>query len=138
MNDTDGIGSNQSGNPQLADLIAARFSRRKALSGGLATAAAGFLGGCADGTLNESVATANSALHGKKLLGFAEVPPSSDDTVRVPDGYTWDVPIPWGTPLFPNSPPFAEDASNGAADQELQVGFNHDGMHYFPIGSGRS
>jgi secreted PhoX family phosphatase len=60
------------------------------------------------------------------------VPPSTDDTLVVPPGYTAQVMIPWGTPLF-EGVAFAEDASNSAADQELQVGFNHDGMHYFPL-----
>jgi secreted PhoX family phosphatase len=73
----------------------------------------------------------------KRLLGFEEVPPSTEDIITVPCGYTWDVLIPWGTPLFRRSPEFAEDASNTSADQALQVGFNHDGMHYFPLGRGR-
>lgn len=61
---------------------------------------------------------------------------SSDDTVHVPDGYTWDALIPWGTPLFTYSSPWVPDASNSAADQAGQVGFNHDGMHFFPLGNG--
>ena len=39
---------------------------------------------------------------------------SSDDTVRVPDGYTASVLVPWGTPLF-NGVTWQEDASNTAA-----------------------
>ena len=38
----------------------------------------------------------------------------------------------WGTPLLPGAVPFKEDASNTAAEQARQVGFNHDGTHYFP------
>jgi secreted PhoX family phosphatase len=141
MNDTDDIGSNQSGNPHLAEMIAERFNRRDALSGGLAAAAVGFLGGCADVRGVDEVATSQSALHDKvgakrKLLGFAEVPPSTEDVVVVPEGYAWEVLIPWGSPLFHKSPAFAEDASNTAADQQMQVGFNHDGMHYYPLGLG--
>jgi uncharacterized protein len=145
MNDTDDIGSNQSGNPHLADMIAARLSRRNVLSGGLAAAAVGFLGGgCADGGSAEpdsdTVSSGETALSFKPkkrpLLGFEEVQPSTEDTVVVPPGYTYDILIPWGTPLFANSPAFAEDASNTAADQALQVGFNHDGKHYFPLGFG--
>ena len=40
---------------------------------------------------------------------------------------------PWGTPLLPGAVPFKEDASNTAAEQARQVGFNHDGTHYFPL-----
>jgi uncharacterized protein len=145
MNDTDDIGSNQSGNPHLVEIIASRLTRRNMLSGGIAAAAVGFLGGgCAYGEGapdDEGAGTSGSSLHfkpkpWKPLLGFQEVPPSTEDTVVVPEGYTYEILIPWGTPLFRNSPPFAEDASNTAADQALQVGFNHDGKHYFPLGFG--
>ncbi|HEY6561790.1 MAG TPA: PhoX family phosphatase [Polyangiaceae bacterium] len=143
MHDTDDIGSNHSGNPHLSDLIEARLSRRNVLSGGIAAAAVSFLGGCGGNVeQTESLQANESSLHWKPrppkrtLLGFEEVPPSTEDTIVVPPGYTWDVLIPWGTPLFADSPAFAEDASNSAADQEKQVGFNHDGKHYFPLGFG--
>jgi secreted PhoX family phosphatase len=136
MNDTDDIGSNNSGNPQLIELITERLGRRDVLSGGLATAAVGFLAGCGDAE-TEGVATWEDELHRRRpLLGFEEVAPSSEDTIVVPPGYISEVLIPWGTPLFRNSPAFAEDASNTAADQALQVGFNHDGLHFFPLGHG--
>jgi uncharacterized protein len=136
MNDTDDIGSNLSANPHLLDLIATRLGRREAMSGGVAVAAVGFLGGCAT-EIGEPV-VAEQAGARRALLGFEEVPASSEDAVVVPPGYSWEVLVPWGTPLFDHSPAFAEDGSNSAADQALQVGFNHDGMHYFPLGHGSS
>jgi secreted PhoX family phosphatase len=136
MNDTDDIGSNPSCNPHLADLITARLGRREAMSGGLAAAAVGFLG-CSVET-GEPVASSANALGRRRLLGFEEVPASTEDTITVPPGYTWDVLIPWGTPLFRKSPAFAEDASNTAADQALQIGFNHDALHYYPLEEGRA
>src|SRR5688572_14375779 len=99
MKDTDDIGSNHSGNPHIADLIAERLKRRDVVSGGLAAAAVGFLGGCFDGG-DEIVGSTRSAHKKKNLLGFEEVPPSTEDTIVVPPGYTWDVLIPWGTGLF--------------------------------------
>ncbi len=51
----------------------------------------------------------------------------------MPPGYTYQVLAPWGTPLLPGAVPFRENASDTAAEQALQVGFNHDGMHYFPL-----
>ena len=39
----------------------------------------------------------------------------------------------WGDPLFAGAPAFKADASNGGADQARQIGYNHDGMHFFPI-----
>lgn len=145
LHDPDAVGSNASGNPHLQELIERRISRRRVLSGGLAVAAGGFLGG----SLFPADALAGHHAHqdshsqkdkehasgkGKKpKLRFKEVPPSSDDTFVVPQGYVTQVLAPWGTPLLPGAAPFAEDASNSAADQAKQVGFNHDGMHYFPL-----
>jgi uncharacterized protein len=141
MKDTDDIGSNSSANPHLADIIARRLERRNVLRGGLAAAAVGFLGGgCSDAAGEQSPITSENALGRKRpkgpLLGFDEVPASKEDTVVVPAGYSWGVLIPWGAALFASSPAFAEDASNTASDQELQVGFNHDGKHYFPLAKG--
>jgi secreted PhoX family phosphatase len=141
MNDTDDIGSNLSSNPHLADLIEVRLARRDALSGGLAAAAASFFtSACAldAGGAEEALSTEGQAHRRKKLLGFTEVPPGQEDTVVVPPGYTCQVFVPWGTALFARSAAFAEDASNTAADQALQVGFNHDALHYFPLGKGRN
>ena len=43
--DPDAIGSNPSDNPEFADILAARLTRRGVLGGGLGAAAIGFLGG---------------------------------------------------------------------------------------------
>jgi secreted PhoX family phosphatase len=128
MRDTDDIGSNHSGNPHIQDIIDARVSRRSFLGGTVAVAATGFLGGT---LFSPSDAQAGNGRHGE--LGFEEVPPSSADDLVVPPGYTWEVLAPWGTPLVAGAPAFAEDASNSAAEQALQVGFNHDALHYFPL-----
>ena len=135
MFDSDDIPSNPTDNPHLADMIGARMSRRGLLGGALAATIVGFV---AADSLAASVAAATGT--DKKapqpLLGFTGITASTEDTIRVPDGYTWDVLVPWGTPLF-DGVAWQEDASNSAADQALQVGFNHDGMHYFPLNNGR-
>ncbi len=128
MHDTDDIGSNDSGNPHLQDMIEARVRRRSFLQGTLAAAATGFIGG--------GIAASPAAASGNvptPRLQFTPIEPGTDDTVVVPDGYTWQVLAPWGTPLLAGAAAFAEDASNTAAEQARQVGFNHDGMHYFPF-----
>jgi len=130
MHDTDDIGSNDSGNPHLQEMIEARFERRTFLQGTLAVAATGFFGGAA---LAPGQALAEPGNVANSRLRFTPVEPSSDDAIRLPDGYTWQLLAPWGTPLLPSAPGFKEDASNTAAEQALQVGFNHDGMHYFPL-----
>lgn len=130
MQDTDDIGSNDSANPHIKDMIEARIKRRSFLGGSLAVAATGFFGGAAlaSSTVRNGVARGLAP-----RLGFAAVPPGTEDAVVVPEGYTWQVLAPWGTPLLPGAVPFAEDASNSAAEQARQVGFNHDGTHYFPL-----
>jgi hypothetical protein len=133
MHDTDDIGSNQSGNPHVQDMIEARIRRRSFLGGSLAVAATGFFGGAALLPTRADAHRGRGPGRGGVRLGFNEVPTSTDDTIHVPDGYTWQVLAPWGTPLLPGAPAFLEDASNSAADQALQVGFNHDGTHYFPL-----
>jgi uncharacterized protein len=130
ITDTDDIGSNPTHNPHIMELIEAQVSRRSVIGGGLAVAAGSVFGA----NLLAPNAEANGLPHTKKnKLGFTEVAVSSDDTFAVPEGYTTQILAPWGTPLLPGAPNFAEDASNTAADQALQVGFNHDGMHYFPL-----
>jgi len=121
----------------LADVLAARLGRRELVSGGMAAAAVEFLGGCA-AMPRTPIATGKALTPDPlpPLIGFEEVPPSSEDSVAVPRGYVAEVLIPWGTPLFAHSPPFAEDASNSASDQALQIGFNHDGQAYFPLEPG--
>ncbi len=128
-------GSNSSTNPWLADIVQKRPDRRAMLGGALGVVAAQFLGGS---LLSGRVRARPSAasLAASSLLGFTEIPQSVADTVVVPPGYTWDVLLPWGTPLFSSVAAFQTDASNTSTDQEGQVGFNHDGLHYFPLGTG--
>jgi uncharacterized protein len=132
LRDEDERGSNRSGNPHIQQMIDRRIGRRRFLGGTVAAAAAaGFLGG---GFAPPLGAQGNSVGRRPEMgLGFLEIPPSSDDAVIVPPGYTWQVLAPWGTPLLAGAPVFLEDASNTAADQALQVGFNHDALHYFPL-----
>jgi hypothetical protein len=139
MRDTDQIaalkhdehpdGSNRSGNPRFQDLIDARVTRRRFLGGTVAVAATSFLGGPSI----ERVLAHGPGHAPQPSLGFLEVPPSSDDTLVVPQGYVWHALAPWGTPLLPGAPAFHEDGGNTAEDQARQVGFNHDGLHYFPF-----
>ena len=148
MGDTDDIGSNLSNNPHLDDMIRDQVSRRQMIGGGLAAAAVGIFGRSifsatpAAAAARASVLGVSAALpaglagSAPKLLGFAAVATSTDDMVHVPEGYRVDAIIPWGTPLFDDSPFWKPDASNTAADQAKQVGFNHDGLHYFPFGQG--
>lgn len=128
--------SNHSTNPSFQDIVETRMARRSFLKGSLAAAVSGILGvgltGCnssdtAEPTPPVSVAPAPT------FLGFAALATNRADAVTVPAGYTAKPFLAWGTPITGTYPNFLEDATNTAQDQAMQMGMNHDGMHFFPI-----
>ncbi|MFB4195269.1 PhoX family protein [Streptomyces carpaticus] len=138
--DPDEVSSNPSGNRPFREVAARALSRRSVLAGG-AVAAAGFLvagGGTAPAAAAAPAAPAGTPGRGgsRPFLGFTPVPTSDADALTVPDGYETQVLIPWGTPIRPGGPAWRKDAANSAADQAEQIGMNHDGMHFFPLGRG--
>jgi secreted PhoX family phosphatase len=140
--DPDDTSSNPSGNRPFHDVLGVRLSRRDVVRGGTVVAAAGFLGLAGGAAAEAGPATAPatrdpSGQGSGPLLGFTAVAANQADTITVPDGYYWEVLIPWGTPIQPSGPVWKRDASNTAAEQELQVGMHHDANCYFPIGEGR-
>ena len=148
---SDDIASNPATDRHINEVIATRVSRRSVMGGGLAAAAA-FLAG---GKLFGGVATAapgNGTGNGRSgahagtdaLLGFSAIPLGFGDEVVVPAGYTATPFLPWGTPILgsypaykPGTPPLVPDG-NTADDQAQQMGSDHDGMHFFPLGRGPS
>jgi uncharacterized protein len=132
--------SNMSRNPSLSEIVETRVSRRAMLGGALGAAALTFFGGPANRLFGPASAEARPGwgpdpFPGRRrrpLLGFKPVAPSTADAIVVPEGYTAQVLIPWGAPLFSNGPAWKKDASNTAAEQEQQIGMHHDGMHFFP------
>jgi secreted PhoX family phosphatase len=121
--------SNRSGNPSIHEI--SDPARRVVLAGGLAALALGalapWLSGCS-----------RPAARGEarpSLIGFGSVPASEQDAVIVPDGYEAIAFAAWGEPIgMPgNMPGFRWDAGNSAADQAVQMGMHHDGIHYYPI-----
>jgi uncharacterized protein len=131
------VGSNPSRAPHLEDLLALAPSRRTVLRTGTAAAALSMLGGLSlAGAAPAAAAPKAPAGPGRRpAIGFTPVPPSTADAVVVPPEYTAQVLVPWGTPLVAGVPD-GRDAASTAAQQALQVGFNHDGMHYFPLAGG--
>jgi hypothetical protein len=102
--------------------------RRSVLKGGLALLASRFVG-----RLEGAPARAEAP-----RIGFVPIEASSEDTVRVPTGYTARVLTRWGDPIgdAAGQPEFRTDASNSAEDQALQFGMHHDGMAFFPLPQG--
>jgi uncharacterized protein len=130
IRDDDGV-SNPSSNPTFADLVEAVNPRRRMLlKSGAGVAMIPFLGGLAACSSDDDPAPPVSS---EKMLGFTSVAVSTGDAMVVPAGYVASAFIPWGTPLLSGAPAWKSDATNTAADQEKQVGDNHDGMHYFPF-----
>jgi uncharacterized protein len=115
-----------SASPPFAEIVERRFARREVLRGGLAAAVSGFIG---QGALR-GVARAETGTRAS-LLGYEPVPVSRADTVAVPEGYTHQVLLPWGEPITGTWPAFSPN--NTAAEQAMQMGMHHDGMHFFPI-----
>ncbi len=129
------------------EIAVAAASRRHVLQGGLAAAVSGLfgraLGGCAapapsrsagepaSHSTDEPPSRNASAAPSTERLGFTAVPVSTQDTVTVPAGYSYAVLLPWGEPITGTYPAFGLE--NTGAEQAMQMGMHHDGMHFFPI-----
>jgi len=114
---------NPSENPRFREILA----RRGFLKAGAGIAVAAALPGCA-----------TQGTH--PVLGFTPITASNEDLLRMPPEYDARVLFRWGDPVgsLAGMPEFRMDGSNSAADQALQAGMHHDGMHYFPLGRPRS
>ncbi len=110
--------------PTIDELAGTRLSRRDVLKLGSATGLGALVGPFLNGCAHWS--------QSPPIPGFVAVPVSTADTVVVPGGYSSRLLFAWGDPVSAG-PAFKGDASNSAADQALQAGMHHDGMHYFPL-----
>jgi len=124
-----------SASPSFASLLDARVSRRSTLRGGLGLAAVTIfagagLAGCSDDDDN-NVDTDTEGGESNQALSFTSVDGSLADQVVVPDGYSVDTLLAWGTPIVAGAAAF-DPATNTAADQAGQTGSHHDGMYLFP------
>ena len=71
--------------------------------------------------------------------GFNPVPVDSADRLVVPEGYVAAALAAWGEPIgVPgNQPAWRGDGSHSAAEQAVQMGMHHDGIHYYPLEGSR-
>jgi secreted PhoX family phosphatase len=118
--------SNRSANPSIHEV--SNPARRTLLLGGAGTVLGGLLAGCA------------GLGGGPPRLGFRGVPiDASPNGLVVPEGYVAQVIAPWGDPVgvAGRLPAWLPDAGNSAADQEVQMGMHHDGIHYVPLDGSR-
>ncbi|WP_416236231.1 PhoX family protein [Spirulina sp. CCNP1310] len=119
---------NHSPNPTFAAILNSRLQRRQVMRGGVAAAVAVLFS--RTNLSNLFAEPAQAAEHGS-LLGFKAVPVSSADAIAVPEGYTARVLLPHGEPIAGNYPAYRLE--NTGAEQGMQMGSHHDGMHFFPI-----
>ncbi len=125
--------SNRSGNASIHEVSDPQ--RRIVIQGSLGMAAAALLAPLAAcGTAATTTPSAKQAA----LIGFKGVPMSHADAVIVPEGYLAEAFAAWGEPvgLAGNMPAWRDDASDSAADQAAQMGMHHDGLAFYPLGSG--
>jgi secreted PhoX family phosphatase len=117
--------SNRSSNTDIH--LVSNPERRVLLKGAIAASLSGLLAGCAATGMRPAA------------LGFKSIPASSADTLVVPDGYMAEAFAAWGEPIGVAGamPAFKEDGSNTAAEQAVQMGMHHDGIHYFPLDGSR-
>ncbi len=139
--DKENIPSNTSNNRPFFNILETNLSRRKMVQGSLAAAATTFLApsAMATGWGNNNRWRKKWKQQPKDLVGFkpltietaivdSKVPSISDD-------YQYQVLIPWGTPLEPNTvEEYAGDPDSRPTPKQAaqQIGIGHDGMWFFP------
>ncbi len=133
--DFDHEDSNRSDNPHFSDLLQRQISRRRLLGGGVGMAVA--TGLFAQAGLSQAVGRAVGSNRASSTalapLGFTAVPVGRADDIVVPAEYRARVLVPWGTPITGSYPAYRDGGLNSGAEQEQQMGQNHDGMHFFPL-----
>ena len=116
---------NPSTTATFGEVVQRRFGRREVLRGTLAvTAMTAIAGPVAFGGREAKAA--------KSSFSFAEIEHGVDQTHHVAPGYTADVLIRWGDPIFPDAPAF--DPMNQTAEKQLkQFGYNCDYIGFVPL-----
>jgi secreted PhoX family phosphatase len=66
-------------------------------------------------------------------FAFKAIPAATDNTVHVPEGYSWQRVASWGDPLFSGVPELDQQTGGAAEHADKVVGENTDGMELFLI-----
>lgn len=129
--------SNRSANPVFSDVAQAFLSRRRFLQMGVVAGTAVTFPALLKSPAAWAVETAMAR---PSSLGFTSIAVSTEDTVRVPQGYVARPFYRWGDAvgLKGNLPAFKTDGSNTTDEQAAQAGMHHDGMAWFSLPLGGS
>ena len=114
----------------MCDLIAARLTRRSLLAGA---------GAAVLGIVGAPLAGCTTAPEKSEALGFNEIKHDLTATHGVAPGYSVQVLLRWGEPMFADAPPF-DPTRQSAAAQLRQFGADNDFLAFMPLpaGSNRS
>jgi hypothetical protein len=128
--EAENIGSNESANPTMGDVIHARYSRRGFLKGSLAVAAIG-------ATVSPlALQSAGQAKAAASAFSFTETEAKVDANHAVAAGHDADVLIRWGDPVFADAPEF-DPMKQTAEAQARQFGYNNDYLGLLPLDGGK-
>ncbi|PIB23938.1 transcriptional initiation protein Tat [Amylibacter kogurei] len=108
---------------EFDDVVETAISRRGFLSGVLTFGAGSFVVGTS--TLIEPAFAHTSR------FAFDAIAANTDDTITVPNGYTWDMLVKWGDPLWSDGAELDETTGGDAASQARAFGDHNDGMSVF-------
>ncbi|MDN2659847.1 PhoX family phosphatase [Neptunomonas sp. CHC150] len=108
-------------------LVDKAISRRSLLKGAMATGIVGFF------TLSPMAKAVADTMASSKLIGFEGIPASTEDAIKLPQGYRHTVLMAWGDPVLPGAPAFDHSGKQTAKDQAMQFGDNTDGMTLFHL-----
>ncbi|WP_029065312.1 PhoX family phosphatase [Labrenzia sp. DG1229] len=112
---------------EFDSVVEEALSRRDFLSGLVSFGAGSFVVGAS--ALNPEVAKAQ-----RSRFDFMQVAANSLDTVTVPEGYSSQIVVRWGDPMYSNVPEF-DHVTRGTADSQARsYGDNIDGMALFELG----
>ncbi len=104
------------------DIVESAISRRGLMGGVLAFGSVAALG---------STLMPTSAKAAADRFAFQGIPTSTADTVQVPEGYTSEVLVRWGDPLWSDAAAFDPATRGTAATQARAFGDNTDGQDIF-------
>ncbi|MEO1239722.1 MAG: PhoX family phosphatase, partial [Pseudomonadota bacterium] len=118
--------------PEVQDfdrVVERAVSRRGFLGGALAFGS----GAAVMGTSFLKATTADAMQTSR--FAFDQLAPQTDGTVHVPEGYTWDVLVRWGDPLFSDAPEWDPQTGIPTEGSDRVFGENTDGMELFSRGN---